>query len=232
MSNLVPPSVNGTSIAAKLTCSAYDRGAAQYVLATKGYEGFPGLRDEVLSFAEASDDKFPVLDLGSGGGRDSRLLAESGKQVISGDICLAVLQESRISGLSSDVASVCLDACSIPFRENSFSGVWACGSLLHLPSAYIPSALAEIFRVLRPGGVAAINMQTGSAEGWRDGGTLPGRRWFTLVDPEDFRSLMERSGFDQLSYHFVGRAGWFSITASKRASPASYGHSTKDRDPS
>lgn len=231
--NLTPPMEGDTSIAAKLTCRAYEHNAAQYVQATKSYEGFPGLREEVLAFAEASDNGFPVLDLGSGGGRDSHLLAENGKRVISGDICLAVLQESRTPASShNNIASVCLDARCIPFQDNSFSGIWACGSLLHLPSVHILSALAEIFRVLRPGGVAAINMQVGSAQGWRAGGTLPGRRWFTLVEPEDFKTLMEKCGFHQLSYHFVGRAGWFSISGFKRVSSADFCRSAKDRDSS
>jgi SAM-dependent methyltransferase len=233
LSSLIPPAGDDVSIAAELTCSAYERDAVHYVQATKGYDSFPGLREEVLAFAEATDNKFPVLDLGSGGGRDSRLLAERGKQVISGDMCLTVLQESRASSSPlNNISSVCLDARCIPFRENRFSGVWACGCLLHLPSAYIPLALAEIFRVLRPGGVAMINMQTGSTEGWRDGGTLPGKRWFTLVEPEDFKSLMEKCGFNQLAYRFVGRVGWFSITGVKRASSEGSCCLAKGLDPS
>jgi SAM-dependent methyltransferase len=233
LSSLIESTEEDTSIAAKLTYSTYERNAVQYVQATKSYGDFPGLREEVLAFAETSENGSPVLDLGSGGGRDSRLLAESGKRVVSGDICLAVLQESRRFAATHDnIASACLDARWIPFRDNSFGGVWACGCLLHLPSVYMPSALAEIFRVLRPGGVAVINMQTGSAQGWRDSGTLHGRRWFTLVEPEDFKSLMEECGFCQLSHRVVGRAGWFSMSGFKRVSSGGPGHSAKDRDPS
>jgi SAM-dependent methyltransferase len=217
--SLIPPFANDLRAAATVTYQAYSSNAIQYVKATNRYEEFPGIREEVITFAEATDNGAPVLDLGSGGGRDSRMLAESGKRVVSGDICLTLLQQSRSLYPDNGIANVCLDGRYIPFRENSFSGVWACGSLLHLPSAYMPSAIAEIFRVLRPGGIAVINMQEGSAEGWREGGTLPGRRWFTLVDPEGFESLMRSCGFSRLSHHLVGRSRWFSIQGFKHALP-------------
>lgn len=222
-----------TFAAIAATCHAYSRNAAQYFEVTKDYDRFPGIREEVLTFAGKTNSALPVLDLGSGGGRDSRLLADSGKLVVSGDICLALLQQSRRSIFPrSNLASTCFDGCYIPFREGSFGGVWACGSLLHLPSAYIPSAVAEIFRVMHPGGIAVINMQQGSTEGWRDRGTLHGRRWFTLVNPEDFKSLMQKCGFNEVSYHFVGRAGWFSIQGFKCESSVDQGDFSKDRDPS
>ena len=210
MFDLAPSSGTDARNASKETCMAYNENATQYVEATKGYEDFPGLREEVLAFAAASSAGSPVLDLGSGGGRDSRLLEQNGKQVVSGDICLKLLRQAReLAYGRSNIGNVCLDSRQIPFRQATFGGVWACGSLLHLPMDDLPSALAEIFRVLQPGGIAVINMQAGSAEGWRTGGTLPGRRWFTLIDPGALASLMEKCGFRQMTYRLVGREGWF-----------------------
>ena len=231
MFDLVPPLQGDVRAASKVTCQAYSENAAQYVEATKGYEAFPGIREEVLSFADAAISGVPVLDLGSGGGRDSRLLEESGRKVVSGDICLSLLSHAqRLARGRDNVANVCFDGCRIPFKKASFGGVWACGSLLHLPAVYIPSALSEIFRVLRPGGIAVINMQTGSTEGWRSGGTLPGRRWFTLVDPDGLTSLMRSCGFHQLSYRLVGRAGWFSADGFKPSSSDNRPVDTRDQD--
>ena len=77
--------------------------------------------------------------------------------------------------------------------------------------AEIPESISEIFRVLRPSGVAAISMQSGSAEGWRTGGTFPGRRYFNLVSPDRLSVLMDGCGYRELKYHNVGRAGWYLI---------------------
>jgi hypothetical protein len=73
----------------------------------------------------------------------------------------------------------------------------------------IPQALSEILRVLQTGSIAAISMQTGSAEGWRTGGSLPGRRWFTLVGSDKFAIMMANCGFCEMECRIVGRAGWY-----------------------
>lgn len=216
MFNLTPPSQTDARNAVKETCKAYSEDAAQYVEATKDYEDFPGLREEVLAFAAATSLGSPVLDLGSGSGRDSRLLEGNGKKVVSGDVCLPLLNHAKeLAYTHEGIVNLCLDSCRIPFREACFGGVWACGSLLHLPTDDLTIALAEIFRVLQPGGIAAINMQSGSAQGWRIGGTLAGRRWFTLIDPDVLASLMEKCGFHRMTHRLVGRAGWFMMDGFK-----------------
>jgi hypothetical protein len=87
--------------------------------------------------------------------------------------------------------------------------VGASGSRLHLPAVRLERALAEVHRVLAPRGIAAISMRIGEGEGWRKGGSLDGRRWFTFVSPDAFASCLEAAGFADVRIRFVGRAGWF-----------------------
>ncbi|MBC6456628.1 class I SAM-dependent methyltransferase [Actinomadura sp. HBU206391] len=186
--------------------------AGEYADATDEYGNFPGLRDEVLTFEKMLPLGLPVLDLGCGGGRDSRLLADLGRQTVAADFGMSMLQcaRSRSSSQARDLHFVRLDLLELPFPADRFGGVWASGSLLHLPSAAITRALSEIFRTLAPGGgVAAISMRAGAGEGWRVGGTLAGRRWFTLVDPGDFASQMKRVGFRRVRIRDTGRKDWF-----------------------
>jgi ubiquinone/menaquinone biosynthesis C-methylase UbiE len=72
------------------------------------------------------------------------------------------------------------DAREIPFRPAIFDGVWAYASLLHLQKADVPLALAEAFRILRPGGVLFTSMQHGSGElvPYDPGFGLPQRHYF------------------------------------------------------
>ncbi len=67
-------------------------------------------------------------------------------------------------------------------------------------------------RTLVPGGTAAISMRAGEHEGWREGGTLRGRRWFTLVDPDGFAATMAAAGFRDVGIAFAGRDHWFVAT--------------------
>jgi SAM-dependent methyltransferase len=192
------------------TCGTYDAMAGEYADVTDDYANFPGLRDEVLAFEKMLLPGLPVLDLGCGGGRDSRLLADLGRSVVAADFGMSMLQcaRSRSSSQARDLHFVRLDMLELPFPADRFGGVWASGSLLHLPSAAITRALSEIFRTLALGGIAAISMRAGVGEGWRVGGSLAGRRWFTFVDPGVFASQMKRVGFRHIRIQDTGRKDW------------------------
>lgn len=191
------------------TCRAYQSRAIEYAEATAAYEPFPALRGQVLAFEKSAPPGRPILDLGSGGGRDSRLLAGLRRQVVAGDMCDGLLRRVRVQSAGQPIGCVRLDMLALPFRDGVFGGVWACGSILHLPSQAFGGVLAEVSRTLVPGGLACISMRAGDREGWRDGGTLPGRRWFTFVDPDGFAATMSAAGFGDVDVTFTGRDTWF-----------------------
>ena len=212
---LAPASSSEIATATHETRRTYEQGASRYADATRGYAAFPGIREEVISFAAAAGAGAPVLDLGAGAGRDSALLSAIGKRVVAADICVPFLKDlhkSVSSPVCSPIGRICLDICDLPFRDAVFGGVWASGSLLHLPSARLSQGLSQVLRVLRSDGIAAISMRAGSGEGWREDGLLQGRRWFTLVEPDSFVSLMSEIGFCDLRYRYVGRSGWFLVS--------------------
>lgn len=199
------------------TCGSYDANANSYGEASEDYDRFPGLRAEVVEFARLAPRPLPVLDLGCGGGRDARLLESLGRTVIAGDYAPAMLEwaRSRSREEGHTPAFLRLNVLALPFRDASVAGVWASGSLLHIPSVRLERALAEVHRVLTPTGIAAISMRTGGGEGWRTGGSLDGRRWFTFVDSEAFTGCLEAAGFTDVRIRFAGRPGWF-IAVGKR----------------
>lgn len=193
------------------TCGAYEQTADEYARATFDYDDYPGLKGEVVKFEAALPEHLPVLDLGCGGGRDGRLLASLGRRVIMSDFSAAMLRSARKLSTDQDnsMSYARLNSLALPFSTSSLGGVWASGSLLHLPRFCIPSALSEMLRVLAASGVAAISMRAGTGEGWREGGTLAGRRWFTLVDPTDFSAVMSALGFSDVKIRVTGRQDWF-----------------------
>lgn len=193
------------------TCATYDANAASYGELSEDYDQFPGLRDEVIDFARRAPRNLPVLDLGCGGGRDSRLLASLGRSVIAGDHAFVMLKWARSRSLKERCPScfLRLDALALPFQGGSVAGVWASGSLLHIPMAWMGRALAEMHRALAPGGIIKISMRSGEDEGWKNGGSLDGERWFTFVSPEVFADCLKTAGFSDVGVRFSGRPGWF-----------------------
>jgi ubiquinone/menaquinone biosynthesis C-methylase UbiE len=73
-----------------------------------------------------------------------------------------------------------MDVTELRFPPSSFDAVYARNCLVHVPATQLPDALAEIDRVLRPGGLAYIGQYGGrEIEGvWEDDHYEP-KRFFS-----------------------------------------------------
>ncbi|MEA2333331.1 MAG: hypothetical protein QOH58_3469 [Thermoleophilaceae bacterium] len=95
----------------------------------------------------------PVLDAGCGTGRHTAYLVEAGREVVGVDPVEAMLDQARKKLPSVDLRKGDLE--SLPVEDGSFDSV-ICGlAFSHLPE--IGPAIAELARVLRPGGRAIIS---------------------------------------------------------------------------
>ncbi|QYC44697.1 Demethylrebeccamycin-D-glucose O-methyltransferase [Nonomuraea coxensis DSM 45129] len=107
-----------------------------------------------------------VLDLGCGGGRHAFEVLRRGADVIAFDMDQAELDNVANMFAAMDKAgevppdasgrTVQGTALDMPFEDGSFDRVIAAEVLEHIPDDM--AAMAEIFRVLRPGGTAAITV--------------------------------------------------------------------------
>ena len=90
----------------------------------------------------------PVIDLGCGEGRGSRELRALGHRVVGADYSPTLTRAARASCPAIPVLRA--DAAALPFAGQSADLVVACMSLLDFDD--FDGAVAEIGRVLRPGG--------------------------------------------------------------------------------
>jgi len=104
------------------------------------------------------------------------------------------------------------DAAAIPFRDESFSGAVAFTMLHHVSSAAMQDRLlAEVYRVLRPGGAFV-----GSDSLWSRMFEI--FHWFdtmVVVDPSTFADRLKAAGFDEVSIEV--REGAFRFAARRPA---------------
>ena len=134
--------------------------------------------DEILAAAPKR-----VLEIGPGPGEVSeRMQQELGADVVAVDVSERMVELARGRGVDARVG----DAQELPFADEEFDVVVAAWVLFHLQD--LDRGLAEIARVLRPGGrlVAVTNSEDHLAEARAHAGfTMAGRVAFSRENGED-----------------------------------------------
>jgi SAM-dependent methyltransferase len=108
-----------------------------------------------------------VLDLGCGGGRHAFEVYRRGGRVVAFDLDPgelapvrgmfgAMAAEGQAGGVGSGAEAVSGDGGHMPFCDNAFDLVIAAEVLEHIPDDQ--RVMRELWRVLRPGGLAAITV--------------------------------------------------------------------------
>ena len=133
-----------------------------------------------------------VLEIGPGTGITTDLLYRSHPHLTCVEIDTRLADGLRQRFSESNVTVVAGDATALPFPDNSFSGAVAFTMLHHVPSAKLQDRiLAEVWRVLRPGGVFA-----GTDSRWSL--MMPIVHLFdtmVLVPPESMAARLQAAGF-------------------------------------
>lgn len=114
-------------------------------------EGYYGLINDLevealTPFATDAD----VLELGCGTGLILERTTALARRAVSIDLSIGMAKFSHKKGLTATNAS----ATALPFPDDSFDLVYSCKVLPHVPD--IATAMLEVDRVLRPGGVAMV----------------------------------------------------------------------------
>src|SRR3989344_1062674 len=158
-----------------ITIKTYDELAKDYDQETVDFWArFP--RTIIDKFVTELKVGAKVLDAGSGPGRGGLILKNQGLDVVCLDASPVMVQMCQARGLES----VPGDLLKLPFPDQSFVGVWAYTSLLHLKKAEINQALQEIYRVLEPNGVFGLGMIAGEGELYRESSGVGKPRWFAF----------------------------------------------------
>lgn len=169
--------------------------------------------DELLPWVLGPDDLGDdVLEIGAGPGLVTNLLVERAPRVTAVELD-ADLADALRARLADDprVEVVTADATALPLPADRFSAA-ACFTMLHhIPDPDLQDrALAELARVLRPGGLLLGT----------DGEDTPRRRAlhvddvFVPIDPAGFGARLSAAGFVDVlvdsngdRFRFRGRAG-------------------------
>lgn len=160
------------------TLNYYDENAAAFIKGTAAAD-ISSTRER---FAKLLPPGARILDFGCGSGRDTKAFLELGFQVDatdgSAEICR---QASSFTGINvQHMLFQWLDVV------DTYDGIWACASILHLPKQDLIDVLHKICQALKTGGIFYTSFKYGTDEGVRGG------RYFTDFTPETLHDLLQQ----------------------------------------
>jgi SAM-dependent methyltransferase len=117
-----------------------------------------------------------VLDLGCGVGRMTAFLASRGARMVAVDNAAGMLARCRARLDGTPRSLVQSEASRLPVRDGSLDAAVCVGVLEHLPAAVRRAALAEMARVVRPGGRLVLVANNSDSELLRRPEDNPHRR--------------------------------------------------------
>ena len=137
-----------------------------------------------------------ALDLGSGEGRDTAFLAESGMNVTARELSPVGLGKTRAllsqRGIPAERVILQLgDVREFKYPERIYDVTLAANVFQFLPGAEVPSYLARLQMATKPGGICAVGVFSPAMAGWG----VPIDRYWTATA-------------DDLRAHFPSESGW------------------------
>ena len=138
------------------------------------------------------EDAQIILDIGFGSGRDSLYFSKK-YEVYSIDPVEEFCIHAKELGLKN---VSCLKVQEMEYND-MFDGIWACASLLHIPTYEMVDVLKKCYLALKENGVMYCSFKHGDFEGERNG------RFFTDLIEERFRQFVGKTNFTILEVYIT-----------------------------
>ena len=174
------------------------RHTAAYDAASESYEregaqsGRPWFQQPKAELVSHLPSGARVLDLGCGPGLESADLHVRSLRPVGVDGSREMLRRARAR--CPQAHFVHADMLSLPLADGSVDGAWASASLFHVAREDVGEALAEVYRVLRPGGAFYSSVSRGEGEGW-----VPGDHtaevFYANYSEEEWQARLRAAGF-------------------------------------
>jgi len=159
-----------------------------------------------------------VLDLGCGSGIQSKQLVDAGLEVVGLDLSPEMISQAkkRVPEAKLTVG----DMTKMDFSNESFDGVFAQASLLHIPKKLIPKVLKSIHKILKTNGVLYLALKEGTGEKVVEEERLGVvvKRFFSFFTKAEIEGYLKNAKFQVLKVRrFLGKSPtiWLYVFAKK-----------------
>lgn len=156
----------------------YDMNADTFVQSTRNVN-FKHMQDLFTSRLKTCSH---ILDFGCGSGRDTKYFLERGYTVTATD------GSAEMCKMASEYTGI--QVRKMLFQElsetDTYEGIWACSSILHLPYHELVEVMLKMANALKPKGIVYTSFKYGDFEGERSG------RYFTDMTEQKFKELLQK----------------------------------------
>jgi len=130
-----------------------------------------------------------ILDAGCGTGTHAQYFSQKGFDVTGIDLVDEFLAHARNRCKGEFIK---MDLREMTFKPESFDGIWACASLLHVPKHELITVLGNFGKVLKNKGLMYISVKRGTGEKIENG------RYFSYHTLEGLENFLQDAGFQPL----------------------------------
>ena len=156
-----------------------------------------------------------ILDIGCGPGRDAKYFSEHDLEVTGID-----LTSNFVKMASQNVPNAKfkqMDMRNLDFPENTFDGIWACASFLHVPKEDAKNTLLGFKKILKPAGLIYLSVKQGDEEKFVEKDEYKGRtKFFAFYTQDEFKNLIESCNFKIVKVLIDNKKDtWINVFATK-----------------
>lgn len=175
----------------KITIDSYNKTAEEYYKIVSSFELLP----ELEKFVSLIDENGIILDLGCGPGHHSRVFLESGFNVKGVDLSTEMIAIAKKEVVDGDFEV--MDIQHLKFKSDSFDGIWASASLLHIPKNNLKIVLKNLYIILAKEGILYISLKKGFGseilKDTRYGGV---GKFYVYYQSEEIKNALNEVGFE------------------------------------
>ena len=156
---------------------------------------FNKLSDHIDEFLRLIPEKGRILDAGCGIGTDSAYIKSRGFNVIGIDLSKEMLKLAKQK--FPEINFKLMDIRELHFQPNSFDGIFASFSLIHIPKKEVFPILKKFYNMLKENGVIYIALHEGKPEEvFIDEPLYPDMKLFlNIFSYEEIKDLLIKSKF-------------------------------------
>lgn len=196
----------------QITLATYQSKTQAYIDGTPlGDENLHKWLDEVLALVTK---EAAIFEIGSGLGRDAEYVRSQGFSIVCSDATPNFIEVVRGKGFETHQLNILKGNI-----QGKYDLIFANAVLPHFAADEVEVVLRKVHSALKENGVFALSLKKGSGAVWSSEKLgLP--RYIRYWQPEPFKNLVDRSGFEWLAvtecYTSYNNLHWMLITIRKK----------------